>query len=175
MEAVKKSSEASSNSTTPDNPSSKECVSTATKPPSPKPAPKSTSSDVIYPEFIPGGFQPGKSTESGNSLLARSSPQLLSIDLVHQVAIAEPGVSVGQLVTAFFKSGLLPLIFAGFPEITAGDSHTSTTAESSSCRYCFFEPSFHSLQMRFAHGDQVVVSPNVKGTCFKVLLVERQG
>ncbi|KXH25609.1 FAD binding domain-containing protein [Colletotrichum nymphaeae SA-01] len=84
---------------------------------------------------------------------------VITVDHRRRRAAVEPNVTMGSLVTATLKHGLIPAVVPEFPGITVGGAFSGTALESSSFRYGHFEKSVASLEVILGNGNIVTASP----------------
>ncbi|KAJ3939851.1 uncharacterized protein N0V96_009839 [Colletotrichum fioriniae] len=103
-------------------------------------------------------FRP--STRQANEIIDISGlNHVITVDHRRRRAAVEPNVSMGSLVTATLKHGLIPAVVPEFLGITVGGAFSGTALESSSFRYGHFEKSVASLEVILGNGNIVIASP----------------
>ena len=77
---------------------------------------------------------------------------ILKLDITSKIALVEPNVPLDQLVEATLKHGLIS------PGITIGGGFASTSGESSSFKYGFFEDTINWIEIVLVHGTTMTAS-----------------
>ena len=100
-----------------------------------------------------------KTSFQGNRIVDTSElSHILSVDKATKTALVEPNVSMGLLVEATIKHGLMPPVVPEFPGITAGGAFSGTAGESSSFRYGFFDNTVNWIEIVLANGEVITAS-----------------
>ncbi|MBS0635804.1 MAG: FAD-binding oxidoreductase [Verrucomicrobia bacterium] len=100
--------------------------------------------------------RPSDYKKSTKKLSADCLNQIISIDPVQMVAVAEPRVSMLQLAQETFKQGLIPLVVPEFKGITVGGAIMGCGGESSSHNHGLFHDICNSFELLL--GDATVVT-----------------
>ncbi|HSM92236.1 MAG TPA: FAD-binding oxidoreductase [Anaeromyxobacteraceae bacterium] len=85
--------------------------------------------------------------------------QILSIDPVARVCVAEPGVTFVDLVAATLPHGLVPLVVPELKTITIGGAVSGCSLESTSFRFGGFHDGCLEYEVITARGDVLVCTP----------------
>ncbi|KUJ07806.1 FAD binding domain protein [Mollisia scopiformis] len=91
---------------------------------------------------------------------------VLSINKEDKMASVEPNVPMDALLQATLEHGLVPLVVMEFPGITAGGGFSSTSGESSSFRYGFFDGTVNWIEIVLANGTVTRASRTEKPDLF---------
>jgi len=83
---------------------------------------------------------------------------VIEINAVERYAVVEPNVSMGDLVHACLKHGMIPPVVMEFPEITVGGAIQGGAGESSSFKYGLFHDICLEYEIILGNGDIVTAS-----------------
>ncbi|PKS13373.1 hypothetical protein jhhlp_000144 [Lomentospora prolificans] len=83
---------------------------------------------------------------------------ILSIDAAARMAVVEPNVKMGDLLSATLEHGLRPHVVIEFPETRIGRAFAGSMTESSSFKHGYFGESVSSIEMVLADGRVVNAS-----------------
>jgi FAD/FMN-containing dehydrogenase len=95
--------------------------------------------------------------------------RLISIDKDKKLAVAEPGLTFGELVEATLKEGLLPKVVPELVGITVGGAVAGCSVESMSWRYGGFHDTCRSYEIVDGTGTRRVVSPTERPDLFHMV------
>jgi FAD/FMN-containing dehydrogenase len=95
--------------------------------------------------------------------------RLISIDKDKRIAVAEPGLTFGELVEATLKEGLVPKVVPELVGITVGGAVAGCSVESMSWRYGGFHDTCRSYEIVDGTGTRRVVSPTERPDLFHMV------
>ena len=95
--------------------------------------------------------------------------RLISIDKDKRIAVAEPGLTFGELVEATLAQGLLPKVVPELVGITVGGAVAGCSVESMSWRYGGFHDTCRSYEIVDGTGTRRVVSPTERPDLFHMV------
>ncbi|KAK7408594.1 hypothetical protein QQX98_009242 [Neonectria punicea] len=101
-----------------------------------------------------------------NTIDTSNLNHVLEVDTAKKTIFVEPNVSMGALVEATLKHGLIPLVVMEFPGITVGGGFSGTSGESSSFRYGAFDATINSIEIVLADGTIANASKSEKQDLF---------
>ncbi len=91
---------------------------------------------------------------------------ILEVNTSKRFVLAEPNVSLEELVDTTLKEGLLPPVISEFPAITVGGAVQGGAGESSSFKYGCFNTASLEYEVVVGDGSKVIASPKQNNELF---------
>lgn len=104
--------------------------------------------------------KPGDKIHTDDRLDVGDLNEILSIDPINQICVAEPGVTFTDLVKATLKHGLVPITVPELKTITIGGAVAGCSIESMSYKYGGFHDSCLGYEVITAKGDILTCTPD---------------
>src|ERR1051326_4242701 len=95
--------------------------------------------------------------------------EILEIDPVRRICVAESGVTFVDLVTATMKHGLVPIVVPELKTITVGGAVAGCSIESMSFMRGGFHDTCREYEVITAEGDVLVCTPEVNPLVFQMV------
>ena len=104
--------------------------------------------------------KPNDMRHSDEKIDLRNLNEILHINTVKRICVAEPGVTFIDLVTATMKYGLVPIIVPELKTITIGGATAGCSIESMSFKYGGFHDTCLEYEIITAKGDVLICTPD---------------
>jgi FAD/FMN-containing dehydrogenase len=104
--------------------------------------------------------------KKGNMVDVSALNNVIEVNTEERYVLAEPNVSMDDLVRETLRHGLLPKVVMEFPGITVGGGIQGGAGESSSFKYGLFHSTCLEYEIVLGDGTVVVCSPNVNQDLF---------
>lgn len=116
--------------------------------------------------FVPNPNDPRRKSPKLN---VRDLNQILSIDPIAKIAIAEPGVTFETLVRETMKFGLIPMLVPELRTITVGGAVSGCSVESLSYKYGGFHDTCLEYEVISGIGEVLICSPEKNSEIFHMM------